>query len=67
VLIDASVIRMVLVPAVMALLGASAWWAPRWLQRVLPEIDIEGTMPASVVVPSPRTSADTDATTAARE
>jgi len=58
VLIDASVIRMVLVPAVMALLGASAWWAPRWLQRVLPEIDIEGTTQAHVVVPAPRTSAD---------
>jgi putative drug exporter of the RND superfamily len=58
VLIDASVIRMVLVPAVMALLGAHAWWAPRWLQRVLPEIDIEGTAPAPVVVPAPRASAD---------
>ena len=59
-LIDASVIRMALVPAVMALLGAHAWWAPRWLQRVLPDIDIEGsrTPPAPVAVPPPRTSAD---------
>jgi putative drug exporter of the RND superfamily len=60
VLIDASVIRMALVPAVMALLGARAWWAPRWLQRVLPDIDIEGsrTPPPPVAVPPPRTSAD---------
>jgi putative drug exporter of the RND superfamily len=68
VLIDASVIRMVLVPAVMALLGAHAWWAPRWMLRVLPEIDIEGSSPpAPVSVPPPRASADTDARTAARE
>jgi putative drug exporter of the RND superfamily len=60
VLIDASVIRMALVPAVMALLGARAWWAPRWLQRVLPDIDIEGsrTPPPPVAVPPPRASAD---------
>jgi RND superfamily putative drug exporter len=43
VLIDASVIRMVLVPAVMSLLGQWAWWMPRWLDRIIPNIDIEGT------------------------
>ena len=43
VLIDASVIRMVLVPAVMSLFGRRAWWLPRWLDRVLPHLDIEGT------------------------
>lgn len=43
VLIDASVIRMCLVPAVMSLLGASAWWMPRWLDRITPNLDIEGT------------------------
>jgi putative drug exporter of the RND superfamily len=42
VLIDASVIRMVLVPAVMSLLGARAWWMPRWLDRVVRDVDIEG-------------------------
>jgi RND superfamily putative drug exporter len=42
VLIDASVIRMVLVPAVMSLLDVHAWWVPRWLDRVLPNLDIEG-------------------------
>jgi putative drug exporter of the RND superfamily len=42
VLIDAFVVRMTLVPAVMSLLGRGAWWLPRWLSRVLPNIDIEG-------------------------
>ncbi len=42
VLIDATVVRMVLVPATMTLLGDANWWLPRWLDRVLPHIDIEG-------------------------
>jgi uncharacterized membrane protein YdfJ with MMPL/SSD domain len=42
VLIDAFVVRMTVVPAVMALLGGRAWWLPRWLDRVLPNVDIEG-------------------------
>ena len=42
VLIDASVIRMILVPAVMSLLGRHAWWMPRWLDRITPNLDIEG-------------------------
>jgi RND superfamily putative drug exporter len=44
VLIDASIVRMILVPAVMSLLGDRAWWLPRWLDRILPRIDIEGPM-----------------------
>ncbi|GGH36316.1 MMPL family transporter [Microbacterium album] len=40
--IDAFVVRMTLVPAVMALLGEKAWWMPRWLDRLLPHFDIEG-------------------------
>lgn len=40
--VDAFVVRMTLVPAVMALLGDKAWWMPRWLDRVLPHFDIEG-------------------------
>ncbi|MGR7023071.1 MMPL family transporter [Geodermatophilus sp. URMC 62] len=43
VLIDASVIRMVLVPAVMSLFDRRAWWLPRWLDGVLPHLDSEGT------------------------
>jgi RND superfamily putative drug exporter len=42
VLIDATVVRLLLVPAVMTLLGARAWWTPRWLDRMLPHIDPEG-------------------------
>ncbi|MDQ0753810.1 RND superfamily putative drug exporter [Streptomyces africanus] len=42
VLIDATVVRLLMVPAVMTLLGRHAWWAPRWLDRVLPHIDAEG-------------------------
>lgn len=42
VLIDATIVRLLLVPAVMTLLGRGAWWIPRWLDRVLPHIDTEG-------------------------
>jgi hypothetical protein len=34
---------MTLIPAVMALLGQRAWWLPRWLDRIVPNVDIEGT------------------------
>ncbi len=40
--VDAFVVRMTIVPAVMSLLGAKAWWLPRWLDRVLPNVDVEG-------------------------
>ncbi|MDR5699062.1 MMPL family transporter [Agromyces aerolatus] len=39
---DAFLVRMTLVPAAMALAGRGAWWLPRWLGRVLPDVDIEG-------------------------
>ncbi len=39
--LDATVVRMVLVPAVMQLLGARNWWCPDWLRRLLPEIEVE--------------------------
>ncbi|WP_441247248.1 MMPL family transporter [Kitasatospora sp. McL0602] len=42
VLVDATVVRLLLVPAVMTLLGRHAWWAPGWLDRALPHIDPEG-------------------------
>ncbi len=42
VLIDAFVVRMTIVPAVMALLGDKAWYLPKWLDRVMPDVDIEG-------------------------
>ncbi|MER7922909.1 MMPL family transporter [Streptomyces sp. NPDC096057] len=42
VLFDAFVVRMALVPAVLALLGDKAWWLPKWLDRLLPRVDVEG-------------------------
>ncbi|MCF4005674.1 MMPL family transporter [Corynebacterium uropygiale] len=42
VLFDAFFIRMTLVPAAMFLLGRSTWWMPRWLDRILPRLDVEG-------------------------
>ncbi|MEU6290993.1 MMPL family transporter [Streptomyces sp. NPDC015140] len=42
VLFDAFVVRMVIVPAVHSLLGDAAWWLPRWLDRLLPNVDVEG-------------------------
>jgi RND superfamily putative drug exporter len=42
VLLDAFVLRMFMLPAAMTLLGRWSWWAPRWLQRILPRIDVEG-------------------------
>ncbi|WP_114254275.1 MMPL family transporter [Streptomyces sp. Go-475] len=42
VLFDAFVVRMAIVPAVLALLGDKAWWLPKWLDRLLPRVDVEG-------------------------
>ena len=42
VLIDASLVRMALVPSIMSLLGSHAWWLPRWLEPVVPRIQLEG-------------------------
>ncbi len=42
VLVDAFVVRMTLVPAFLHLVGEKAWWLPRWLDRVLPDVDVEG-------------------------
>lgn len=42
VLLDAFVVRMLLIPAVMHLVGNGAWWLPKWLDRILPNVDVEG-------------------------
>jgi putative drug exporter of the RND superfamily len=42
ILLDATVVRMLLVPATMELLGDRNWWLPRWLDRILPNLDVEG-------------------------
>jgi putative drug exporter of the RND superfamily len=61
VLVDATIVRMVLVPATMRLMGEANWWLPRWLDRLLPRLDVEGTsgLPApelreAVAAPGPR-------------
>ncbi|MFD5178032.1 MMPL family transporter [Nocardia sp. NPDC058379] len=52
VLFDALVVRMTLIPAVMALLGRHAWWLPAPLERLMPHVDIEGeTLPAPAAEP----------------
>jgi putative drug exporter of the RND superfamily len=42
VVFDAFVVRMTLIPALMYLMGENAWWLPRWLDRLLPDVDVEG-------------------------
>ncbi|MFB6873680.1 MMPL family transporter [Streptomyces sp. NPDC056323] len=58
---DAFVVRMTIVPAVLALLGDRAWWLPKWLAKVVPQVDVEGeklnhggpSAPASAAEPAP--------------
>jgi RND superfamily putative drug exporter len=52
ILIDATVVRMVLVPSIMQLLGKANWWLPRWLDRAIPRLGVE-TAPASPASPRP--------------
>lgn len=42
VVLDAFIVRMCLIPALMYLMGDKAWWLPAWLDRLLPRLDIEG-------------------------
>src|SRR6476620_11068898 len=52
VLIDASLVRMILVPSIMALLDARAWWMPRWMEPIVPQLQLEGsTAPAASAAP----------------
>jgi len=53
ILVDATVIRMLLVPAVMHLLGRANWWMPAWLGRMLPELHVEGRPDEHLPQPSP--------------
>lgn len=59
VLLDAFVVRLLLMPALMHLLGEKAWWLPRWLDRIMPDVDVEGAQlerahaPAQPSVPAP--------------
>ena len=53
VLLDATIVRMLLVPATMELLGDKNWWLPRWLERLLPTINVEGHTDDDDLVPQP--------------
>jgi putative drug exporter of the RND superfamily len=52
VFVDATLVRLVLVPATMELLGAANWWLPGWLGRILPRIRIEEGVPTPATVPA---------------
>jgi RND superfamily putative drug exporter len=56
ILIDAFLIRMTLIPALMSVMGRHAWWIPRWLDRIVPDVDIEGTS-LEQSKPAPRAAA----------
>ncbi|WP_183092649.1 MMPL family transporter [Nocardioides stalactiti] len=58
ILFDAFIVRMALIPAVLYLLGEKAWWLPTWLDRILPNVDVEGTSLERDSVPASTTSAD---------
>jgi RND superfamily putative drug exporter len=45
VLIDATIVRLVLVPSTMELLGSANWWLPRWLGKILPRIEVDHAAP----------------------
>jgi putative drug exporter of the RND superfamily len=53
ILLDATIVRMVLVPAVMQLLGKRNWWIPDWLERILPRLDVERVAVGAEGQPSP--------------
>jgi putative drug exporter of the RND superfamily len=53
VLVDATIVRMVLVPATMELLGGANWWFPRWLDRIVPHLDVEGEPDAPIDLTTP--------------
>ena len=58
--LDATVVRMVLVPATMALMGRWNWWVPGWLDRVLPTIDVEAELEELDATTGTETGSDTD-------
>ena len=59
VLFDAFVIRMTVVPAVMSLLGSRAWWFPSWLDRLVPNVDVEGEQLTALLADSKESSEPT--------
>jgi RND superfamily putative drug exporter len=60
VLIDATIVRMLLVPAAMVLLGDANWWLPKWLDRILPRVDLEADESIAVGHEEPSASRSAD-------
>ena len=60
VFLDATLVRMLLVPATMELLGDRNWWLPRWLDRILPRIDVEGSGARAPDAPAGELTPDED-------
>lgn len=58
VLVDAFVVRMTIVPAAMHLMGKSAWWLPAWLNKIMPDVDVEGAKLAGMNVPDDASALD---------
>ncbi len=52
ILVDATIVRMILVPATMELLGKWNWWFPTWLDRLVPHISVEGHIPSMPSIPN---------------
>jgi len=67
VLLDATIIRMLLVPATMELLGEKNWWIPKWLDRILPNLNVEGTQPHGSPDDTPDDTPDPDGPTGPAE
>ncbi|MEU0541320.1 MMPL family transporter [Nocardia sp. NPDC005978] len=59
---DAFLVRMIIMPTTMALLGDKAWWMPAWLERILPRIDVEGENLRAASDPDAARPADADRT-----
>ena len=59
ILVDAFLVRMTLIPAILTLVGERAWWIPRWLDRLLPRVDIEGSALERELGTEPEESPDT--------
>ena len=66
VLVDAFVVRMLLIPALMHLAGARAWWLPKWLDRILPDVDVEGARLVTAAKTEPREAPREEAAAASR-
>ncbi|MFF3511873.1 MMPL family transporter [Streptomyces sp. NPDC002573] len=67
VVIDATLVRLVLVPSTMYLLGRANWWLPQWLDRILPRFDPEGPSPAPLPDPTAADTRDTAPTAPAKD